>query len=127
MAHTLDETDRMVQTCAEAGVPLSCGAITTTHPSFARARELLHSGAIGSLQSMEASGPGAQHQNWSYFLDGPPAWVVGIGDQPRRESGSDEFAGQGLMVTQNGLGGALPQRGPRRAPVRQPRRDHLQL
>ena len=103
MAHTLEETDRMVGTCAEAGVALSCGAITTTHPSFARARQLLDSGAIGELVSIEASGPGAQHQNWSYFLDSPPAWVVGTGDQPRRESGSDEFTGQGLMITEDGL------------------------
>ena len=103
MVHTLAEADRMVQTCADAGVPLSCGAITTTHPSFARAKELVESGAIGTLVSIEASGPGAQHQNWSYFLNSPPAWVVGTGDAPRRESGSSEFSGQGLMVTTDGL------------------------
>ena len=39
---SMEEADRMVGTCASAGVPLSCGAITTTHPSFARAKELLH-------------------------------------------------------------------------------------
>lgn len=103
MAHTLAEADRMVKTCAEAGVPLCCGAITTTHPSFARARELVQSGAIGELMSIEASGPFAQHQNWSYFLNSHPSWVVGTGDAPRRESGSDEFTGQGMMVTADGL------------------------
>jgi hypothetical protein len=103
MAHTLAEADRMVQTCAAAGVPLSCGAITTTHPSFARARQLLRQGAIGPLRSVEAPGPGAQHQNWSYFLEQAPAWVVGTGDAPRRESGSDEFVGQGLAVGADGL------------------------
>ena len=103
MTHTLAEADRMVRTCAEAGVALCCGAITTTHPSFARARELLRSAAIGELVSIEAPGPFAQHQNWSYFLDSPPAWVVGTGDEPRRESGSDEFTGQGIMVTEDGL------------------------
>ena len=41
MAHTLAEADRMVETCRSAGVPLSCGCITTTHPSFARAREIV--------------------------------------------------------------------------------------
>lgn len=103
MAHTLEEADRMVQVCASAGVPLNCGAISTTHPSFGRAKALVRSGAIGELVSIEAAGPSAQHQNWSYFLDSPPAWVMGIGDGPRRESGSDEFTGQGLMVTQSGL------------------------
>ena len=103
MAHTLEEADRMVKTCADAGVPLSCGAITTTHSSFGRAKELVESGAIGEVVSIEAGGPSAQHQNWSYFVESPPAWVVGIGDGPRSESGSDEFKGQGMMVTQEGL------------------------
>ena len=103
MVHTLAEADRMVQNCSEASVPLCCGAITTTHPSFARAKELVQSGAIGQLISIEASGPSAQHQNWSYFLSSQPAWVVGTGDTPRRESGSDEFTGQGMMVTKDGL------------------------
>jgi hypothetical protein len=102
MAHTLAEADRMVRTCAEAGVPLCCGAITTTHPSFGRAKELLKQGEIGELISIEAYPPFAQHQNWSYFLDSPPAWLIGTGDPPRRESGSDEFTGQGIMVTQAG-------------------------
>jgi hypothetical protein len=96
MAHTLAEADRMVETCRSAGVPLSCGCITTTHPSFARAREIVDGGGIGEILSIESAGPGAQHQNWSYFLDHLPAWVVGAGDEPRRDSGSDEFTGQGM-------------------------------
>lgn len=79
MAHTLEEADRMVKTCADAGVPLSCGGITTTHPSFARARELVRSGAIGKLLSIDTYGPCAQHQNWMYFLESRPVWVVGGG------------------------------------------------
>ena len=57
MAHTLEEADRMVKACANAGVPLCCGAITTTHPSFGRAKELVTSGAIGEVVSIETSGP----------------------------------------------------------------------
>ena len=102
MAHTLEQADRMVTMCADAGVALGCGAISTTHPSFAKAKALVTSGAIGDVVSIEASGPGAQHQNWSYFVDSDPAWVIGIGDEPRRESGSDEFSGQGMMVTADG-------------------------
>ena len=102
MAQTLAAADRMVKACAEANVPLCCGAITTTHPSFARAKELAESGAIGKLVSIEAGGPSAQHQNWSYFLDNRPSWVIGMGGSPRRESGSSEFTGQGMMVTVDG-------------------------
>jgi hypothetical protein len=100
MAHTLAEVDRMVLSCAQAGIPLSCGSITTTHPSFARARELLQDGAIGELLSIEAPNAGAQHQNWAYFLDVLPDWVVGVGDTERRESGSDEFVGTGMAWSQ---------------------------
>ena len=102
MVHTLAEADRMVRACAEAGVPLCCGSITTTHPSFGEAKELVESGAIGQIVAMETTKPGAQHQNWSYFLDSPPAWVIGVGDEPRRESGSDEFVGQGILVAADG-------------------------
>ena len=112
MCHTLAEADRMVKTCSEAGVPLSCGAITTTHPSFARAKELIRTGTLGEIQSAEAAGPFAQHQNWTYFLESPPTWVSGVGDLPRRgqgtdefngPGGSDEFTGQGIMVTTDGM------------------------
>jgi predicted dehydrogenase len=103
MCHTLAEADQMVKACVERKIPLCCGAITTTHPSFARAKQLVRSGALGEVVSMEAAGPVAQHQNWSYFLDSPPAWVTGTGDSPRRETGSDEFTGQGILVAKSGL------------------------
>ncbi len=103
MAHTLDEADRMVKTCADAGVPLSCGAIPVNHPSYAKAKELINGGAIGEIVSIQAEAPHAQKQNWSYFVDSAPAWVVGSGeDQARRESESNEFVGQGMMVTTDG-------------------------
>lgn len=102
MAHSLDEADRMVKICADREIPLSCGAITTTHPSFEKAKELVQNGTIGEIISIEASGPIAQHQNWTYFLSGAPAWVIGTDDSPRRKGGSDEFTGQGLLVTENG-------------------------
>ena len=106
LAHTLEEADRVVKACSEAGVPFSCGIVTTSHPSFATAKELLKTGAIGEVLSMEGVVL-AQHSNWSYFVDSEPAWVIGIGDKPRREpphgeAGSDEFLGQGMMVTDDG-------------------------
>ena len=103
MCHTLEEADRMVNTCAKAGVPLFCGVTTTSHPSYATAKELATSGTIGDLVSIEAAAPFAQAQSWSYFVDGTPSWVVGTGDQPRREDGSDEFEGQGMIVIADGL------------------------
>ena len=101
MAHTLEEADRMVKACADAGVPLNAG-VASIHPSFARAKELVKGGAIGDVLSIEAALPDSQRQMWSYFLDSPPSWVTGFGDQGRRESGSDEFRGQGMMLTVEG-------------------------
>ena len=104
IAYTLAEADRMVKACADASVPLCCGAISTSHPSFARAKKLITSGTIGDVISIEAESDKnlSQHQNWSYFVDSAPSWVIGIGDEPQRESGSNEFRGQGMMVTVDG-------------------------
>ena len=99
MVHTLDEADRMVGTCADAGVPLVAGATPANHPSYARAKELVSDGAIGDILSIEADAPAAQKQHWMYFVDEAPLWVVGVGDSERRDSGSDEFVGQGLAQT----------------------------
>ena len=103
MAHTLEEADRMVKTCADAGVSLSCGAIPVNHPSYATAKALIGEGAIGEVISIQAEAPAAQKQNWSYFVDSAPAWVVGSGeDQVEHESESNEFVGQGMMLTVDG-------------------------
>lgn len=102
MANSLEESDLMVNSCASANVPLVCGAISTSHPSFETAKDLITENGIGQVLSIEATVM-SQHQNWTYFMDSPPAWVVGTGDSPRRETGSDEFTGQGFVVAQDGL------------------------
>jgi len=105
IAYTLEEADRMVRACADAGVPLVCGAISVNHPSFGVAKDLVSDGTIGELVSIEAVSDQnlSQHQNWAYFVDDRPAWVIGYGDEPKRESGSNEFRGAGMMVTDRGL------------------------
>lgn len=99
IAHTLHEVDRMVIACTAAGVPLIAGATPANHPSYARAKELIGSGAIGGVVSIEAEAPASQKPHWMYFVDDMPLWVVGVGDRARRDSGSDEFVGQGLAQT----------------------------
>ena len=115
MAYTLEEADRMVKACADANVPLVCGAISTSEYSFEKAKEIIESGEIGDVVSIEASSNRtsvSQHQNWSYFIDGNPAWVIGTGDTPPNDvisydgktvsPGSQEFYGEGMMVTDTG-------------------------
>ena len=103
MTFTLKEADDMVNACARAGVPLVGGATTVSHPSFQKAKELIKSGAIGEITSIEAQVPlSSQHQDWSYFVESELAWVSGTGDKPRRERGSSEFMGQGIIVARDG-------------------------
>ena len=115
MAYTLEEADRMVKSCADANIPLVCGAISTSEYSFEKAKEIIESGEIGDVISIEASSNRhsvSQHQNWSYFIDGNPAWVIGTGDTPPNDvisydgktvsPGSQEFYGEGMMVTDTG-------------------------
>ena len=105
MAYTLEEADGMVAACARVGAPLCCGAISANHPSMGQAKKLLQEGAIGELISIETEADRnlSQHQNWSYFVDSPPVWLVGWGDEEARESGSGEYRGSGMMVTEAGL------------------------
>ena len=103
MVFSLAEADAMVGACAEAEVPLVGGATSVSHPSFARAKALVEEGEIGEVRSLEARVPVfAQHQDWSYFLTSDPVWVCGTGDQPRRERGSTEFMGQGMIACSDG-------------------------
>ena len=115
MAYTLEEADRMVKACVDANVPLVCGAISTSEYSFEKAKEIIESGEIGDVISIEASSNRtsvSQHQNWSYFIDSNPAWVIGTGDTPPNDvisydgktvsPGSKEFYGEGMMVTDTG-------------------------
>ena len=103
MTFTLEEADDMVNACKAKGVPLVGGATSVSHPSFGKAREIVDTGVIGDVKSIEARVPVmAQHQDWSYFLNSDIAWVCGIGDQPRREGGSTEFMGQGMIVAKDG-------------------------
>ena len=115
MAYTLEDADRMVKACADANIPLVCGAISTSEYSFEKAKEIIESGEIGDVISIEASSNRtsvSQHQNWSYFIDGNPAWVIGTGDTPPNDvisydgktvsPGSQEFYGEGMMVTDTG-------------------------
>ncbi len=99
IAHTLEEAHRMVRVCAEAGVPLVAGATPGNHPSYGRAKELVAEGAIGEVVSIEAEAPASQKPHWIHFLDEAPLWVAGVGDSDRRDSGSDEFVGQGIAQT----------------------------
>lgn len=115
MAYSLKDSDRMVKACEDANVPLVCGAISTSEYSFAIVKEVIQSGELGDVVSIEAGSERhmiSQHQNWSYFIDSNPLWVIGTGDTRPVDvtsydgktvsPGSREFDGEGMMVTDTG-------------------------
>jgi predicted dehydrogenase len=103
MAGTLEDADSMVTVCADAGVPLICGAVSMNHPALGNARKLLGEGAIGPLLSAETNLVMAQHNSWNVLLDSPGDWVIGVSDDEQRVREGREFKGSGFIRLQNGL------------------------
>ena len=103
MAETLGDADSMVAVCADAGVPLICGAVSMNHPALQNARKLLDEGAIGPLLSAETDLVMAQHNSWNVLLDSPGDWVIGISEDDQRVQEGREFKGSGFIRLQNGL------------------------
>ena len=110
----LDEADRMVGACADAGVPLVCGAISTNHPSFAVAKGLVAEGAIGELvtarvqlffppmpayyggdrpwrMDREAAGGGLSIDTGSHYIRPLRTWLGEIDEVVERMIGEDQF------------------------------------
>ena len=79
-----DEAQQMVEVCAENGVQLTFNHQRRFNANFQKAREIIRSGALGELQSMEAYCPDLFDwgTHWFdmmfYFNDENPAlWVLG--------------------------------------------------
>lgn len=97
MAMNLGEADAMLEACATGGVTLIVGHQRRYVPQYARARELLRSGAIGALEHIQATG----HPWSSLMVDGthtvdlvrfyageaPAEWVMGQVDARSRRVG----------------------------------------
>ena len=107
MAEHLQGADRMVEACAQAEVPLVCGAISVNHPAFAKAREIIDGGAIGNVLSFESPNAHAQHNSWIYLLDRSVAWVVGVAAEDDAVRANEEFRGAGLIQFGDGVFGCV--------------------
>jgi predicted dehydrogenase len=97
MAMSLGEADAMVEACAREGVLLVIGHQRRYMPQYARARELLRDGAIGTLEQIQSMG----HATSSLMVDGthsvdlvrfyagdtPAEWVLGQVDARSRRVG----------------------------------------
>ena len=69
MAMNLDEGDRMLAACREAGAILTISHQRYYIPQYAQARELIAAGAIGSVRSVEAHlGPSCIHTDGTHTI-----------------------------------------------------------
>ena len=104
IATTLEDADRMIETCERAGVPLMIHHNRRWEPEQQQARELIRSGEIGKLRLVIATlgGPRALlFRNGThlidlvcFYADADPAWVMGDLDDHFRDYGP-RYAGSG--------------------------------
>lgn len=120
MAMNLAEADAMLEACEQNGVVLIIGHQRRYMPQYARAKELLQGGAIGSLEQIWATG----HAFTSLMVDGthtvdlmryyaddaPIEWVMGQADARTERIGWKhvlEDAAIALMKFETGVRGLL--------------------
>jgi predicted dehydrogenase len=117
MAPTYGEAVRMHEACLAAGVPLTFSHQRRFGPHFAKARELIAAGAIGTLQRLEMDCPnlldwGTHWFDMMQFYNGDldPDWVLGqIGcvDDVRVFGARMETAGLAYVKWPNHVTGLL--------------------
>jgi predicted dehydrogenase len=87
MAATLEDADRMVETCKAKGITFAAGDMDRNLPPYWKAREIIESGELGEVQSInilhgsgtEISGGGCQQLSLLRMFagDADVAWVIG--------------------------------------------------
>lgn len=126
LARTLEEADRMIETCQDRGAALLIGHERRFAPHFVEARRIVREGVIGSLRTVIGqaltSDPGSLSRRETVggpllhdgthltdligFFCGPASWVIG---QAGRSHGSSrvEHTAVGLIGFQNGALGFI--------------------
>ncbi|MCC9074563.1 Gfo/Idh/MocA family oxidoreductase [Litorilinea aerophila] len=117
MAPTYGESRRMVEVCERHGVQLTFNHQRRFGEPYRKAKELLKSGAIGTLERMEATCPnlfdwGTHWFDMLFFYNDetPVEWVIGqVDTRDSREIFGVKVEGQGLSYfkAQNGVFGQL--------------------
>lgn len=105
MATSLEEADRMLEACKSSGTKLLVNHPRRYHPTYARAKELLDSGAIGTLRSISGA-------MWTYIIHngthlwdmfkyfaGDADWVSGT----VLETGENDLGGYGVVHFKSGV------------------------
>jgi predicted dehydrogenase len=107
VASSLEDADRLVAACRQAGVPLTVNHVRRGDVIYRKARQLVDEGAIGELQSMVAHFGGGLMWIGSHALDllnyfngdTPVRWITGV-----LEDGQElDPGGSALILYENGV------------------------
>jgi len=105
IATSLEEADRMLEACKSSGAKLLVNHPRRYHPTYARAKELLDSGAIGTLRSISGAMWTFLIHNGTHLWDmfryfaGDVDWVSGT----VLETGEGDPGGYGVVHFKSGV------------------------
>ena len=111
MSATLEEADHMVEECQSRGLKFGCGDLERNHPEYWKARQIIESGELGEVQSInfmqgsgtQMSGGGCQVFGLIRMFagDADVAWVIGwVTDDPTSDY---DQGGAGYIRFVNGM------------------------
>ena len=114
LAVSLEEGDRMVAACREAGIVLAVGCSRNWSASYDRMRELVDAGELGDLLQIVSMGEAFISHNGSHLLaitnrlvGGRVRWAFGHMDSDENAAGDDDLQGNGYLHYDNGVQGLV--------------------
>ena len=114
LAISLEEGDRMVAACREAGIVFAVGCSRNWSASYDRMRELVEAGELGDLLQIVSMGEAFISHNGSHLLaltnrlaGGRVRWVFGHMDSDESAAGDDDLQGNGYLHYENGVQGLV--------------------
>lgn len=109
---SLEEADRMIEACREAGIVLAIGCSRAWHPGYNRIREVIDAGEIGRVLQVIALGQATLSHNGSHLLTtanylagARVAWVFGHMASDERAAGDEDLEGNGYLQYEHGVQG----------------------
>ena len=112
MALSLEEADRMIAACREAGIVLAIGCARSWKASYNRMRELIEVGELGDVLQVIGLGQCGLSHNGSHllatvnYLAGARAeWVFGHITSDEAAASDDDPQGNGYLQYANGVQG----------------------
>ncbi len=107
---SLSDADRMVQECDSRGIVFAAGVVPRNYPEMWQAREMIESGELGEVQSInlyERLGQGGCHginMARHFAGDAEAEWVVGWADGDPHGDTEEEFGALGGYIRfENGV------------------------